>query len=407
MQTELFQDSNSDSYIWEISEINSAIRKKLETSFARIWIRGEISNLKSYSSGHHYFQLKDSNSQLKAVLFKSDAKVIEKPLQEGSKYLIFGDITVYEPRGDYQVRVKHLMEEGIGNLRMEFDRLKHNLLKEGLFNVENKKPLPKLPLRIGLITSPDGAAIEDFISVLERKGFKGEIVLSPSLVQGLTAPTNLQSSLDKLTDLDKQVDVIVLTRGGGSLEDLWAFNDESLVRKVFACSVPIISAVGHQTDFVLTDFAADLRAETPTAAAEIISSSFLEQIEILKRYSSDLRDISDRFLMKLREKLEILSMQIKIASPEHRIQVGQQSLDDLGQRLQTFTQRFFEKQRGELEFLETRLNNANIDKVLRKGFAVIKDRQGKIISSVKTLQKANQILVSLKDGEQNLKVSKG
>lgn len=407
MQTELFQDSNSDSYIWEISEINSAIRKKLETSFARIWIRGEISNLKSYSSGHHYFQLKDSNSQLKAVLFKSDARVIEKPLQEGSKYLIFGDITVYEPRGDYQVRVKHLMEEGIGNLRMKFDRLKQNLLKEGLFNHEKKKPLPKLPLRIGLITSPDGAAIEDFISVLERKGFKGEIVLSPSLVQGLTAPANLQSSLDKLTDLDKQVDVIVLTRGGGSLEDLWAFNDENLVRKVSACSVPIISAVGHQTDFVLTDFAADLRAETPTAAAEIISSSFLEQIEILQRYSSDLRDISDRFLIKLREKLEILSMQIKIASPEHRIQVGQQSLDDLGQRLQTFAQRFFEKQRGELEFLETRLNNANIDKVLRKGFAVIKDRQGKIISSVKTLQKANQILVSLKDGEQNLKVSKG
>ena len=243
------------------------------------------------------------------------------------------------------------MEEGLGNLRMKFDRLKQNLLKEGLFNDEKEKPLPKLPLRIGLITSPDGAAIEDFISVLERKGFKGEIVLSPSLVQGLTAPANLQSCLDKLTDLDKQVDVIVLTRGGGSLEDLWAFNDENLVRKVSACSVPIISAVGHQTDFVLTDFAADLRAETPTAAAEIISSSFLEQIEILQRYSSDLRDISDRFLIKLREKLEILSMQIKIASPEHRIQVGQQSLDDLGQRLQTFAQRFFEKQRGELNFL--------------------------------------------------------
>ena len=287
---------------------------------------------------------------MKAVLFKSDAKVIEKPLQEGSKYLIFGDITVYEPRGDYQVRVKHLMEEGIGNLRMEFDRLKQNLLKEGLFNDEKKKSLPKLPLRIGLITSPDGAAIEDFISVLERKGFKGEIVLSPSLVQGLTAPANLQSSLDKLTDLDKQVDVIVLTRGGGSLEDLWAFNDENLVRKVSA-SVPIISAVGHQTDFVLTDFAADLRAETPTAAAEIISSSFLEQIEILQRYSSDLRDISDRFLIKLHEKLEILSMQIKIASPEHRIQVGQQSLDDLGQRLQTFAQRFLKNKEANWNFL--------------------------------------------------------
>ena len=407
MQTELFQESNFDSYIWEISAINAAIRKTLESSFSRIWLRGEISNLKSYSSGHHYFQLKDSNSQLKAVLFKNDAKVIEKSLHEGSKYLIFGDITVYEPRGDYQIRVRHLMEEGMGNLRMEFDRLKEDLLKEGLFNEENKKPLPKLPLRIGLITSPDGAAIEDFLSVIQRKGFRGEIVLSPSLVQGPAAPKNLRQSLDKLTDHDKQIDVIVLTRGGGSLEDLWAFNDETLVRKVYACNIPTISAVGHQTDFVLTDFAADFRAETPSAAAEIISSSFLEQIELLERCSSNLSDLSNRFLIKLRERLEILSMQIKIASPEHRIQVGQQALDDLGQKLHNFPLQFFEKQREKLEFLETRIKNADVDKILSKGFAIVKDKKGKIISTVKTLREANQITVSLKDGEQNLNVCKG
>ena len=234
MQAELFTSDQSDSKIWEISEINASIRKLLEQNLSHIWLRGEISNLKSYSSGHFYFQLKDEISQLKGVLFKGDARNQATPPVEGSSYLIFGDITVYEPRGDYQIRVKHLLEEGRGNLRLEFERLKKSLSDEGLFDSEKKKPIPKYTKRIGLITSKEGAAIEDFTSILQRRGWKGEIILSPSLVQGATAPQNLINAINQMNRLEIPVDVLILTRGGGSIEDLWAFNDEDLMILLFS-----------------------------------------------------------------------------------------------------------------------------------------------------------------------------
>ena len=303
MQAELFTSDQSESKIWEISEINASIRKLLEQNLSHIWLRGEISNLKSYSSGHFYFQLKDEISQLKGVLFKGDARNQASPPVEGSSYLIFGDITVYEPRGDYQIRVKHLLEEGRGNLRLEFERLKKSLSDEGLFDSEKKKPIPKYTKRIGLITSKEGAAIEDFTSILQRRGWK-EILLSPSLVQGTNAPQNLINAINQMNRLEIPVDVI-LTRGGGSIEDLWAFNDEELVRKVAGCTVPVISAIGHQTDFVLTDFVSDLRAETPSAAAELLSSGFLEQSQKLDLLSSNLHEIAIRTVEKTRRTISV------------------------------------------------------------------------------------------------------
>jgi exodeoxyribonuclease VII large subunit len=399
MQAELFTSDQSESKIWEISEINASIRKLLEQNLSHIWLRGEISNLKSYSSGHFYFQLKDEISQLKGVLFKGDARNQATPPVEGSSYLIFGDITVYEPRGDYQIRVKHLLEEGRGNLRLEFERLKKSLSDEGLFDSEKKKPIPKYTKRIGLITSKEGAAIEDFTSILQRRGWKGEIILSPSLVQGATAPQNLINAINQMNRLEIPVDVLILTRGGGSIEDLWAFNDEELVRKVAGCTVPVISAIGHQTDFVLTDFVSDLRAETPSAAAELLSSGFLEQSQKLDLLSSNLHEIAIRTVEKASDHLGLLSLRLKSLNPSHRIEMANQSLTDLSARLAISISRFLEQKKSALSHIETRLDGVNIEKILKKGFAIIKDPSGKAISSIKSLQEQEEIGILLQDGE--------
>ena len=198
MQSELFQSYEENSKIWKISEINSAIRKVLEQNFSQVWLRGEISNLKAHSSGHYYFQLKDSNAQIKAVLFRGDARNLASPPKEGSEYLAFGDITSYEARGDCQIRVRHLMQEGMGNLQLEFERLKKKLTNEGLFNPEKKKTLPRLPQKIALVTSPEGAAKEDFIGILKRRNWKGLVTLFPSLVQGTKASSELIKALHSI-----------------------------------------------------------------------------------------------------------------------------------------------------------------------------------------------------------------
>ena len=406
MQSELFQTRENNSKIWEISEINASIRKILESNLSNIWIRGEISNLKSHSSGHHYFQLKDSLSQIKAVLFKGDARNQTCLPKEGGNFIIFGDLTAYEPRGDCQIRVKYLLEEGSGNLKLEFERLKKSLMREGLFDSDKKKPIPKYITRVGLVTSKEGAAIEDFTSILQRRDWCGEIILSSSLVQGVIAPKNLIEAIDKINALETPVDVLILTRGGGSMEDLWAFNDEKLVRKIATCQVPVISAIGHQTDFVLTDFAADQRVETPSAAAELISSGFLEQIQKLDLLSSQLREITYRTVEKAGDRLALISLRLKSLNPVHRVEMANQSLKDLNRRLTTSISRYLEEKRAELSRLESRLEGVNIEKILQKGFAVIKDPIGKTISSIQKLKTKREINILLQDGEEQFILSR-
>ena len=201
--------------------------------------------------------------------------------------MAYGELTVYEPRGEYQLRVRHLLQDGLGNLRLQFERLKESLLNEGLFDENRKKTLPKFARTLGIITSPDGAALQDFISILKRRNWTGQVLVIPSLVQGKEAVTQIIQGIDQANQIPT-LDLLVLARGGGSLEDLWSFNDETLVRKVSSCQIPIISAIGHQTDFVLTDFAADFRAETPSAAAEWISSQYIEVINRLNQLEENL-----------------------------------------------------------------------------------------------------------------------
>ena len=398
MQSELFQTHEEDSRIWEISELNSSIRKVLEKNFSQVWVRGEVSNLKAHSSGHYYFQLKDNSAQIKAVLFRGDARNLPQSPQEGTQYLAFGDITAYEPRGDYQIRVRHLMQDGIGNLRLEFERLKLLLEKEGLFEPENKKLIPSFPIRIGLITSPEGAAIHDFLTILERRHWKGEVFLFPSLVQGSLAAANLIKAFGQIDQFSPSLDLIVISRGGGSVEDLWAFNDEKLVRTISASQIPVISAVGHQTDFVLSDFVADLRAETPSAAAELISSLYLEEIEKASFLEKRLEEIKCNYFHNLNDQLELLKAKLKFGSPKNKIERSEQQLDDLENRLTTSAKRILEKESQKLCYLRSRLEGSSLQNTLEKGFTYIRGQNGEIIKDGKALPTGTKVSVTFRDG---------
>lgn len=404
MQADLFQSHEENSKIWKVSEINSDIRKVLEKNFSQIWIKGEISNLKAHSSGHYYFQLKDSKAQIKAVLFRGDARSLMRPPEEGAEYLAFGDITSYEARGDCQIRVRHLMQEGVGNLRLEFERLKSLLENEGLFDAEHKKEIPVFPTRIGLITSREGAAIHDFTTILRRRNWKGEIFLFPSLVQGPQASKNLTRSLYMCVEMEPSLDLIVLSRGGGSIEDLWAFNDETLVREIAKSKIPIISAVGHETDFVLSDFVADLRAETPSGAAELISSNYLLQVEKINFLQGRLRELKTNFMQSIWDQFELLSAKLKLCSPLNKIERSLQHLDDLEIRLKSSAQRIVERKSEKVRYLAKALESCDLQSSLAKGFSIIRDKKGKIIKDGKSLNKDDEVSTTFRDGERKMSV---
>lgn len=270
--------------IFSVSELSLIIKEMLEGVFAQVKVEGEISNLKTASSGHIYFDLKDQDALISVVLFRGYARGIK--LEEGLKVQISGEISCYIKQGRYQLIAKEIKTQSKGNLFLEFEKLKEKLLKEGLFNEDKKLPLPKFPKRIGVVTSPTGAAIRDILSVLNRRATGLEIIIAPCLVQGEEAKYEIVQALKNLNNLKPKIDVILLGRGGGSMEDLWAFNEEPVVRAVAASKIPVISCVGHETDFTLTDFAASLRAPTPSAAAEIVvqtSSSILERLNQLNK----------------------------------------------------------------------------------------------------------------------------
>ncbi|MDG1138472.1 MAG: exodeoxyribonuclease VII large subunit [Opitutales bacterium] len=403
MQTELFQQEDEDSPIFSVTQVTKEVKKCVETNFRQVWIRGEVSNLRAHSSGHFYFILKDSKAQLKAVLFRGDAMGLAYLPKEGDECLAFGDITIYEPRGEYQIRVRHLMQDGLGSLRAQFEKLKENLLQEGLFEESRKKPLPKLPTKIGVITSTTGAALQDFVSILQRRKWGGELFLFHSSVQGKSAPRNLIKAVEQASSFS-EIELIVLTRGGGSLEDLWAFNDEQLVRTLADCAIPTISAIGHQTDFVLTDFVADLRAETPSGAAEWLSSQFLSYQEFIQEMTVRLQDGPREILSRYKDQLELLSVRLDRSSPIAQIEKHHQYLDEWENRLNITRRHRSERIKDRLQSLQHRLNNCSLQASLQKGFSYIKNKDGKILSSSKMLQSGSIVQATFMDGTKDLKV---
>lgn len=326
--------------ILSVSAFNRRIKDLLEGTFPDVWIQGEISNLRRQSSGHCYFSLKDADAQVSAVLFRGHAAKLAIDLRDGMAVVAYGNVSVYEARGQYQLIVRHLQEAGLGRLQAAFEELKRRLAAEGLFDAERKRPLPRLPRVIGFVTSPTGAALRDFVSILQRRRWTGRLIVFPARVQGSEAAGEIAAMIGLVPHLP-DLELLVVGRGGGSLEDLWPFNEEVVVRALAACPVPTVSAVGHEIDFTLSDFAADHRAETPSAAAELITSLFVEATE-------EARSLADRLDRAWKDgwrhrqhSLQVTGAHLARLSPQARLEQQFLRLDDAASRLDTATRALF------------------------------------------------------------------
>ncbi len=348
-----------------VAELTRQVRGLLETQIGNIWVTGEITNFRAQSSGHIYFTLKDADSQLNCVLFRTEARDTRDLLEDGRKVILRGDLTVYEPRGQYQLRVTAVELQGLGALQAAFEKLKQKLNAEGLFAAERKRPLPPYPRRIGLVTSPTGAAIRDILHVVRRRNPGLEIVLAPCRVQGDGAGTEIASAIRLLNDFvthhshdDDKLDLILLTRGGGSLEDLWAFNEESVARAIFESAIPVVSAVGHEIDFTISDFVADVRAATPSAAAEIITEDVFSSIEFIEGAAGRLRQLLLLGFADRREELLATAARLQRFHPRRRLNDFSQRLDDLQITLQRCTRKALRDGRTALANLRQHLLRA-------------------------------------------------
>lgn len=321
-----------------VSELTGNIRRLLETQIGQVWVSGEVTNLRAQGSGHVYFTIKDANAQLQCVLFRSEAVAHRSLLQDGQKLLLQGDVSVYETRGQYQLIVRAIELQGVGALQIAFEKLKQKLQAEGLFAQERKRALPKYPQRIGLVTSETGAAIRDVLHVIQRRQPSLEIILASCRVQGLGAAEEVACAIRLLNEWSAShparcVDLILITRGGGSLEDLWAFNEEVVARAVFDSALPVVSAVGHEIDFTISDFVADVRAATPSAAAEIITEGAHGSRTFLADTAAYMGEVLRRRLESDREWLESLEQRLQRLHPRQHMREQAQFVDELQLRM--------------------------------------------------------------------------
>jgi len=301
-----------------VSELNRQIKSIIEGEFLQIWISGELSNVVNHRSGHLYFTLKDESSEIRGVMFRGFSQFLPFFPEAGMNVLVFGSLSVYEPRGQYQLVVKQMEAAGVGSLFLAFETLKKKLSNEGLFADELKKPIPKYPRAVGIITSPSGAVVKDILNVMERRVPHISVYLRPSLVQGDRASDDLVSAIRQMEDKD-QVDVIIIGRGGGSLEDLWSFNEEKLARAIAECRIPVISAVGHETDYTLSDFAADLRAPTPSVAAELVAVPQIEILTDLNHIEETLENQMRSIINSIWQKLDFFADRTAAQEPSRKI----------------------------------------------------------------------------------------
>ncbi len=363
--------------IFSVYEISGIIKEMLEGVLANVRIEGEISNLKTAASGHIYFDLKDENALISAVLFRGNARGIK--LKEGDKVCVSGDISCYIKAGRYQIIVRSVEVKTIGDLYARFEALKAKLTAEGLFDEENKLPLPKFPEIIGVVTSPTGAAIRDILSVLSRRAKHVQVILAPSLVQGDGAKENIVQAIKNLNKITPRPDVILLGRGGGSIEDLWCFNEEEVVRAVVRSKIPVISCVGHETDFTLTDFAASLRAPTPSAAAELVVQNARDMLKHLTDLKRFLQVSLDAKAQNLETRLKAVINNKIFKEPSLILLPKEQELDDLKEKLFNNFTNLINKKEHTFKLAENALFNLSPKGVLKRGYAIIRNaKDGKI-----------------------------
>jgi exodeoxyribonuclease VII large subunit len=439
----------SNRTILSVAELNAEVNQLLTRGFPLLWVEGEISNLIRPSSGHLYFTLKDNKSQIRCAMFRNRNMKLQIQPVNGMKVLIRGRVGLYEPRGDYQFIAEHMEDAGIGELQRQFETLKKKLGDAGLFSAEHKKQLPEYPKRIAVITSPTGAAIRDILNVLDRRSPQTPVLIYPTAVQGINAKTELETAIRK-ADTDKKCDVIILARGGGSIEDLWSFNEENIAKAIYHAETPIICGIGHEIDFTIADFVADVRAPTPSAAAELVTQDRDQLLTDVIQNRVWLQQHMINLIQQKQQKLDWLVSRLEIQKPSRIIQQQSQRLDEMTIRLKQqilvlidnkktradnlHTRllahrplRKIKESQQQLSHLEERLHQAIHSKLensqsrfqlqmamldsisplrtLERGYSITKDKKsGDLISSVTQVKNEQEIVVQLKDGEVNARV---
>ena len=440
----------SNRTILTVAELNAEVNQLLTHGFALLWVEGEISNLVRPASGHLYFSLKDNKAQIRCAMFRNRNMKLSIQPENGMKVMIRGRVGLYEPRGDYQLIAEHMEDAGVGLLQRQFEELKKKLATAGLFDEAHKKELPEYPKQIGIISSPTGAAIRDILHVLQRRSPHTPILIYPVAVQGEASKTQIEAAI-RQANIDKKCDVLILARGGGSIEDLWSFNEENIAKAIYNANIPIICGVGHEIDFTIADFVADVRAPTPSAAAELITADNKELLTDIAQNKLWLQQTIKRSLQQKRQKLDWLESRLLLLKPLNKIQQQIQRLDDCDSRLKNAIKhvistrqqildnsnlrldvnRLFSRlgeYKEKVSYQELRLKQAiksslqqkqllldvqmaTLDgvsplKTLDRGYAVIKDAaSNKIITKSKDLSLNLNVKIQLKDGEANALIS--
>jgi exodeoxyribonuclease VII large subunit len=388
--------------IISVSELTRKIKGVLEMGFPQVLVSGEISNFKRHTSGHLYFTMKDEAAQIQAVMWRGRAMSLFFTPQDGMKVVVRGSITVYEVRGIYQIDVVQIQPMGVGELQLAFERLKKKLMAEGLFELEHKKPLPKYPKRIGIVSSPTGAAIHDMLTIIGRRYPSVEVLLYPVAVQGEGAAAEIAEAvrdinLHRKLDPVNAVDVIIVGRGGGSLEDLWAFNEEVVARAIYDSKIPVISAVGHEVDFTISDFVADLRAPTPSAAGELVVPDKSEILELLRNSCYTMNQTMAERISASREKVLSLIRSYHFNKPLQLRREYSQRVDELERTLVTTLAHRFTLLHSHATQLHKRLQSLNPDQVLKRGYTMVY-REGKIVESARRLHAEDDVNIKFRDG---------
>src|SRR5438128_496559 len=421
LTTDFFQQTSK---IFTVSELTRSIRNTLEAKFSAVWVHGEISNYKLHPSGHQYFTLKDQRAQIACVIWRDTMSPLRQPLTDGAQVQVYGTVTVFEAQGKYQLRVEILQPRGVGVLQAKFEALKRKLEAEGLFAPERKRPLPKFPRRIGIVTSPTGAAIRDMLNVLRRRAPWLQILINPVRVQGTGGAQEIAVAIRELAMPNENwqpLDLVVVARGGGSMEDLWEFNEEIVARTIVDVSVPIVSAIGHEIDFTICDFVADLRAPTPSAAAELIVPDIIDlrrQIDVcaralMRERLNRMRDGQQRLdharetlrrclahkIDNYRRGLSHALATLQARSPARELLLRRNRFGDLHRRFTELPKRAFENARHRFGRTEELLRVLGPDATLRRGYSMTTDGGGKLIRTVAAVRPKMKIRTRLSDGE--------
>ncbi len=384
--------------VYTVAQVNSYIRNMFTQDFMlqKVRIRGEVSNCKYHTSGHIYFTLKDEKSAIACVMFSSDRKGLPFRMMEGQQIIVSGSVDIYERDGKYQLYARQIELDGIGALYERYERLKAELAERGMFAEEYKRPIPRYIKVLGVVTAETGAAVRDIINVATRRNPYVQIILYPAIVQGAAAAPSI---INGIRALEKRgVDTIIVGRGGGSIEDLWAFNEEAVAQAVFDCSVPIISAVGHETDVTITDFAADLRAPTPSAAAELAVCDFAQLEERMEEYAATMQHLCSRTVQSCRNRVDQYGVRLRYLSPLYILRTGKAQSVSLEERLQSALERRMQEARHRLALYAARMKGLSPLDKLSQGYAYAADAAGRTLSSVEQVAVGEQIRVYVKDG---------